>query len=69
MNSVVKQTVGVRFSQKDVELLKKVCEARGEDISGFVRRAVKRDLAELSFYTEEEKKALGIKQKRPEGKP
>jgi len=50
----------VRFSQKDVRLLKKVCEARGEDISGFVRRAVKRDLARLSFYTEEEKKALGV---------
>jgi len=52
--------IAARFPQKDAKLLKKVCEARGEDISGFVRRAVKRDLARLSFYTKDEKKALGV---------
>jgi len=44
--------IAARFPQKDAK--------RGEDISGFVRRAVKRDLARLSFYTKDEKKALGV---------
>ena len=30
-------------------------------MSGFIRRAVKRELAELSYYTKETKKALGVK--------
>jgi len=53
--------IGVRISPKDRELLDKVCEARGEDISSFVRRAIRKELAELSFYPEDVKKALGIK--------
>jgi hypothetical protein len=40
--------------------LEKVCEARGEDLSNFVRRAIKKELAGLSYYPEETKKALGI---------
>jgi len=55
-------TVNVRVSPEDKELLKKVCENRGEDISDFVRRAVKMELARLSFLNDEEKKALGIKE-------
>jgi len=45
---------------EDVELIKKVSKARGEDLSSFVRRAVYRELATLSFLSEEQKKALGI---------
>ena len=52
--------IGVRFSTEDAELLQRVCKARGEDISGFIRRAVRTDLAYLSFYTDIEKKALGV---------
>jgi hypothetical protein len=55
-----KNIIGARFSAEDIELLKKVCEARGEDFSSFLRRAVKSELARLSFYTPEVKKALGI---------
>jgi len=51
----------VRISESDKQLLRKVCEARGEDISDFVRRAVFKELAALSFLPEEQKKALGIK--------
>jgi len=54
-------TIGVRVTSEDRELLDKVCTARGEDISNFVRRAIRKELAELSFYPEDVKKALGIR--------
>ena len=34
--------------------------SRGEDVSDFVRRAIKVELAKLSFLSAEEKKALGV---------
>jgi hypothetical protein len=52
--------IGLRIAPQDREILDKVCEARGEDISDFVRRAIKKELAGLSYYPEETKKALGI---------
>jgi len=45
---------------KEIELLKKICQDRGEDISDFVRRAIYKELADLSFLPEEQKKALGV---------
>jgi uncharacterized protein (DUF1778 family) len=56
--------LGVRVSEKDRDLLDKVCRARGEDISDFVRRAIRKELAELSFLPEEDKKALGIRKEQ-----
>jgi uncharacterized protein (DUF1778 family) len=56
--------LGVRVSQEDRDLLDKVCKARGEDISDFVRRAIRKELAELSFLPEEDKKALGIRREQ-----
>ena len=58
-------TIGVRLEPKDKELLEKVCKARGEDISDFIRRAVRKELASLSFYPEDVKKALGMKKEIP----
>ena len=52
--------VGVRIDSADRKLLQKVCKARGEDLSNFVRRAIKKELASLSYYNSETKKALGI---------
>jgi hypothetical protein len=52
--------IGVRLNPKDKKLLEKVCKARGEDISDFIRRAIRKELASLSFYPEETKKALGL---------
>lgn len=52
--------LGVRVSPEDRDLLDKVCKARGEDVSDFIRRAIRKELAELSFYPEEIKKALGM---------
>jgi len=52
------------MTKEDVALLRKVCSSRREDVSGFVRRAIRMELARLSYLTEGEKKALGIKEER-----
>ena len=57
------EQIGVRLSNSEKELLEKVCEARGEGVSGFVRRAIKKELAALSFYPDDVKKALGLQLK------
>jgi len=55
--------VFARMPKEEIELVKKVAKARGEDLSDFVRRAVKMELARLSFLSNAEKKALGISTK------
>lgn len=55
----------VRFEPSIKELARKVAKARGEDLSDLVRRAVKMELARLSFLSEEEKKALGVLESEP----
>lgn len=52
--------IGVRVTPEDKELLEKVSKARGEDISDFVRRAFRKELASLSYLSAEDKKALGV---------
>lgn len=52
--------IGVRMSPTDIELLKNICQARGEDLSDFVRRSIKKELARLSYLNDDEKKALGM---------
>ena len=54
------KTIAARFQSEDAKLLEEVCRARGEDKSDFVRRAVRKELARLSFYTDKEKKALEV---------
>jgi uncharacterized protein (DUF1778 family) len=49
-----------RMPKKQVDLLKRVSQARGEDVSDFVRRAVYKELASLSFLPAEQAKALGM---------
>jgi len=58
MNETI--VVATRLPQEDAELLKRVCDARGENMSNFLRRALKTELARLSYYPPEVKKALGI---------
>jgi len=55
-----KPIIFARVDEKFLKLLKKVAKARGEDLSDFVRRSVKLELARLSFLSDEEKKALGF---------
>lgn len=52
--------IGVRVTSRDRKLLDKVCKFRGEDLSDFVRRAIRKELAALSFLPVDEKKALGV---------
>ena len=54
-------TLGVRISEADRELLDQVCKARGEDLSDFVRRSIRKELASLNFLSDDQKKALGIR--------
>jgi hypothetical protein len=53
--------IGTRIEIELKELVEKVCKARGEDISDFIRRSVRKELASLSYLPAEDKKALGIK--------
>ena len=57
--------LGVRVTERDRQLLDQVCKARGEDLSDFIRRSIKKELAALSFLPDEDKKALGIKEASP----
>lgn len=59
------QIVFARMREEDVKLLRKVCKYRGENISSFVRRAVLKELAELSYLPNSQKKALGIMAEEP----
>ena len=52
--------ISVRITLEDRELLDKLCKARGEDLSDFIRRSLKKELAKLSFYNKETKRALGL---------
>jgi hypothetical protein len=54
------KVIGVRFYPKHVDLLISVCQSRGEDVSDFVRRAVLKELANLSYLDADSKKALGM---------
>jgi len=52
--------IGIRIPKKDAALLKRICESRREDLSDFVRRAIRTEMAKLSFLKPLKKKALGI---------
>jgi uncharacterized protein (DUF1778 family) len=53
-----KPVIFARMAAEDVQLIKKICEARGEQLSDFVRRSVRKELARLNYLSSEEKKAL-----------
>jgi hypothetical protein len=53
-------------SEREAQQLKHVCRLRGEQISDFVRRSVKIELARLGYLTREELKALGIQRAQEE---
>jgi len=54
------KVVGVRITEDLHAKLKTISGARGEDVSDFVRRAILKELASLSFLLEDQKKALGL---------
>jgi uncharacterized protein (DUF1778 family) len=55
--------IGIRIPASDAALLKRICESRGEDLSDFVRRAIRTEMAKLHFLSSMERKALGVKTK------
>lgn len=58
---------GVRFDEVDAERIVQVVRARGEDMSSFIRLAVKKELARLFVLPVEEMKALDMECKpRPQ---
>jgi len=59
-NNELSENLSLRISRRDKELLEKICKARGEDPSDFVRRAVRKEFATLCYLPEEDKKALGL---------
>jgi hypothetical protein len=52
--------IGIRITKDFYDLLNKVANSRGEDISDFARRAIYKELASLSFLPDDQKKALGM---------
>ncbi len=55
---MIDKIVFTQMNEEIVSLVKNVSDSRGENLSTFVRRAVLRELARLSYLTQEEKKAL-----------
>jgi hypothetical protein len=58
------RVMSVRFAERYWQLIREVCNYRNEDVSDFIRRAVLKELASLSYLTKEQKKALGIAGKK-----
>ena len=54
--------IGARVTPDLRDLVQKVSEERGQNVSDFIRFLVKRELAKLSFLPEDTKKAFGIKE-------
>ena len=54
------KVLSIKFSIKDFILMKDVAKKRGEDMSSFIRRSIKLELARLGFLSNEERKALGL---------
>jgi len=49
-----------RVTPEDRELIEKISNARGEQLSDFVRRAVRRELSRMGYLSKEEMKALEV---------
>lgn len=62
MTNLVK-VVGVRVSEDLHSKLVAVSHARGEDVGDFIREAILKEPASLSFLSEKQKKALRLQTK------
>ena len=56
----MKVQLNIKIDEKDLKLIKKISEKRGEGLADFVRFAIKMELARLGFLDSDEMKALGI---------
>jgi predicted transcriptional regulator len=55
---MLNKVVGIRFDDETYNLLKQIAEARRIQIADFVRESVMKELARLSFLSEDHKKIL-----------
>ncbi|MDY6966614.1 MAG: hypothetical protein SVM80_11740 [Halobacteriota archaeon] len=53
--------IGAKFRRRDAELIREVARLRGGSVSDFLRYAVLKELARLSYLSEDEEKALGVR--------
>ena len=53
--------VSVRLPRDRAELIEKLCYARGEQLSDFIRRAIYRELARMGLLPTEEARLLEIR--------
>ena len=60
MSKFKRESITFKLEEADRELLEKVCRARGESLSSFVRRALRREFARLGFLSQDEVKALEL---------
>ena len=58
--------VAFREEQELVNLIDSVVDSKGIDRSDFIREAIRKELASLSFLPEIQKKALGVKTNQKE---
>lgn len=56
--------IGILIDPKDRQTMEQACETRGEDISSFVRRAIKKELIALGCNPAEDAQVLGLLEAR-----
>jgi metal-responsive CopG/Arc/MetJ family transcriptional regulator len=54
--------VAFKDEEEIIELIDDLVAVKGINRSGFIREAIRKRLAEMSFFSEETKKALGVPQ-------
>ena len=52
--------ISIRVPPDEKQLIQKLCKIRGENVSSFVRRAVRKELWALGFLSDEVAQALGL---------
>lgn len=56
----MKVQLNIKIEQKDLKLIKKISEKRGQGVADFVRFAIRMEFARLGFLDSDETKALGL---------
>ncbi|MEX0862673.1 hypothetical protein [Nitrosopumilus sp.] len=56
----MKVQLNIKIEQKDLKLVRKISEKRGEGVADFVRFAIRMELGRLGFLDSDEMKALGV---------
>ncbi|MCK4443763.1 MAG: hypothetical protein KAW09_04410 [Thermoplasmata archaeon] len=60
MSDMEKSLIGAKFPREEADLIRDICQARGEGISSFVRMAIRVQLGRLGYLDRDECKTLGL---------